>query len=185
MSFPDLGKVPFDGSTPIILYVPDCGVPIPDQLEDGHARVGDAPRVEIALPGANFVPGAVAADPYLTDWIKTQPGPVKFTGTPCSFPGRVWKSKVGNYWNMLCALDGKSPWARFTSSDPSLMTWKLADKSFTQGKDTNGAAGINCHVVLPESFAATVWLRSIRIDIRTQERCFTRSLAPQQAAQLT
>ena len=102
---------------------------------------GTAPRVEVALPGANFVPGAVAADPYLTDWIKTQPGPVKFIGTPCSFPGRVWKSKVGNYWNMLCALDGKSPWARFTSSDPSLMTWKLADKSFTQGKDAGGAAG--------------------------------------------
>ena len=42
---------------------------------------------------------------------------------------------------MLCALDGQNPWARFTSSDPSLMTWKMAERSFTQGKDAGGAAG--------------------------------------------
>ena len=62
------------------------------------ARVGDAPRVEIAKPAD------VSGDPFLTNWVKTQSGPVNFDGTPCSFPGRVWKSKVGNYWNMLCAL---------------------------------------------------------------------------------
>ena len=104
VSFPDLGKAPFDGSTPIIMYGPDCGKPIPKPPSSaaggvaGRAGVGDAPRVEIALPAD------VATDPFLTNWVKTQPGPVTFEGTPCSFPGRVWKSKVGDYWNMLCAI---------------------------------------------------------------------------------
>lgn len=146
VSFPDLGKAPFDGSTPIIMYGPDCGKPIPKPPSSaaggvaGRAGVGDAPRVEIALPAD------VATDPFLTNWVKTQPGPVTFEGTPCSFPGRVWKSKVGDYWNMLCAIQTSCThhgcvWARYTSSDPKLMTWKMADTSFTQGKDTgkNGA----------------------------------------------
>ena len=106
------------------MYGPDCSKPIPDASAGSRgllgARDGDAPRVEIVKPTA------VASDPFLTNWQKTQPGPVSFEGTPCSFPGRVWKSKVGDYWNMLCALDGKSPWARFTSSDPSLMVRRAA-----------------------------------------------------------
>ena len=130
VSFPDLGKAPFDGSTPIIMYGPDCGKPLPKSppppalsAERAQTGLGDTPRVEVALP-AN-----VAGDPYLTNWVKTQPGPVTFDGTfsdeqmchsdypnlplilapfmtylfpgegkPCSFPGRVWKSKVGDYW---------------------------------------------------------------------------------------
>ena len=142
----DLGTAPFDGSTPIIMYGPDCGKPIPDGGSGSAglgAKVGDAPRVEIAKPAD------VSGDPFLTNWVKTQPGPVSFDGTPCSFPGRVWKSKVGNYWNMLCALDGNSPWARFTSSDPSLMKWKKADDSFTQGKDPGGDAGALFHSAPP------------------------------------
>ena len=142
----DLGTAPFDGSAPIIMYGPDCGKPIPDGGSGSAglgAKVGDAPRVEIAKPAD------VSGDPFLTNWVKTQPGPVTFEGTPCSFPGRVWKSKVGNYWNMLCALDGKTPWARFTSSDPSLMKWKKADDSFTQGKDPGGAAGALFHSAPP------------------------------------
>ena len=50
---------------------------------------------------------------------------------------------------MLCALDGNSPWARFTSSDPSLMKWKKADDSFTQGKDPGGDAGALFHSAPP------------------------------------
>ena len=53
----------------------------------------------------------------------------------CSFPGRIWKSKQGAYWNQVCALDGSHPWARFTSSDPTLMTWTAADTDFVAGVD--------------------------------------------------
>eukprot|EP01052_Picozoa_sp_SAG31_P052145 SAG31_NODE_12733_length_920_cov_2.294762_1_plen_300_part_10 len=126
-------------------YGPDCGKPIPDGMSGSSgrlgARVGDAPRVEIALPAD------VGSDAYLTNWVKTQPGPVTFDGTPCSFPGRVWKSKKGSYWNMLCALNGATPWARFTSPDPSLMNWTMADKSFTQGVDKGGDAGALFHKI--------------------------------------
>ena len=112
VSFPDLGKPPFDGSTPIIMYGPDCGKPLPKppppppgnsalvESVDPEMKTTDTPRVEIALPAD------VASDPYLTNWLKTQPGPVTFDGTPCSFPGRVWKSKVGNYW---CARSPPAP----------------------------------------------------------------------------
>ena len=62
------------------------------------ARVGDAPRVEIALPTD------VGSDAFLTNWVKTQPGPVTFDGTPCSFPGRVWKSKKGSYKKMMLQI---------------------------------------------------------------------------------
>merc|ERR1712072_427174 len=130
-SFPNLGYGPYDGSTPVIMYGPDCGQPIGSN---------DAPRVEPALP-------ADPTDPYLRKWVKTPNGPVKFDGTPCSFPGRVWKSKAGNYWNMLCALDGKTPWARYTTEDPQLMSWKLAASSFTSGTDKGAAAGALFHKI--------------------------------------
>lgn len=74
------------GTVPIIMYGPDCAQPIPPS---GGLGLGDAPRVEPAIP-------ADPSDPYLTKWVKTQPGPVTFDGPPCSFPGRVWKSKNGN-----------------------------------------------------------------------------------------
>ena len=119
------------------MYGPDCGQPI------GR---NDAPRIEPAMP-------ADPTDSYLREWVKTPNGPVKFDGAPCSFPGRVWKSKKGNYWNMLCALNGKAPWARYTSTDPNLMTWKLAANSFTQGVDTGAAAGALFHK-LPNAPAA-------------------------------
>jgi hypothetical protein len=128
-------------------YGPDCGQPLkpkppPPPMGALRARVTDTPRVEIALPAD------VATDPFLTNWVKTQPGPVTFEGTPCSFPGRVWKSKVGDYWNMLCAFGGDpGPWARFTSSDPSLMKWKMADKSFTKGVDKGCDAGALFHKI--------------------------------------
>ena len=130
VSFPDLGRDPFNGSAPVILYGPACGKPVAGVVDTGlrtrsRTGVGDAPRVEVALPQD-------ANDPYLTTWEKTQPGPVVFEGTPCSFPGRVWRSKIGPYWNMLCSFNGTGCWARYTSSDPRLMRWKLADKSFVR-----------------------------------------------------
>ena len=98
-SFPDLGKAPYDGSTPVILYGPDCNQPVkpPSPPPPLGAGLGDAPRVEVALPKD-------PSDPMLRDWEKVAPGPVTFDGTPCSFPGHVWKSSKGDYWNMICAL---------------------------------------------------------------------------------
>ena len=127
-SFPDLGKAPYDGSTPVIMYGPDCnqklGPPGPPGQQQLGAGLGDAPRVEVALP-------ADPTDPMLRDWVKQTPGPVVFDGVPCSFPGHVWKSTTApNTWNMICALDGKSPWVRFSSTTPTLMRWKLADQNF-------------------------------------------------------
>ena len=142
VSFPDLGKAPYDGTVPILMYGPDCGRDLPPGeggLRAG-AKSGDAARIEVCLPKE-------PESPYVTDWIKTQPGPVHFEGTPCSFPGRVWKSKVGNYWNMLCALNGGAPWVRYTSNDSSLMHWKEADTSFTKGIDKGAAAGALFHKI--------------------------------------
>jgi hypothetical protein len=99
-----------------------------DNGASGALGSGDAPRMEVVLPV-----DPEHSDPYLSRWVKTQPGPVKFDGIPCSFPGRVWKSKNGNYWNQLCAVNGLNPWARYTSSDPSLMSWKQADTDFVVG----------------------------------------------------
>ena len=110
---------------------PDCAIPVPPHKlppppPPAVVVVGDAARVEPATP-------ADPSDPLLREWLKTQPGPVVFDGVPCSFPGRVWKSQVGDYWNMICAYagSGKGPWARYSSTDPALMSWKLADVNFT------------------------------------------------------
>ena len=141
VSFPDLGS----GPTPVIMYGPDCGVIVPPPNSSGRGdsatgaalRSTDAPRINVARP-------ADPDDPYLTNWIKGapgNPGPATFNGIPCSFPGRVWKSKVGAYWNMVCAKAAAWPaggsgrsagWARYTTSDPSLMTWTPAPEAFVQ-----------------------------------------------------
>ena len=49
-------------------------------------------------------------------------------------PSQVWASDAGprRYWNVLCAIDGEQPWARYTTEDPSLMEWRLADRQFTR-----------------------------------------------------
>ena len=92
VSFPDLGHGPFNGSTPLIVYGPDCNqASAGGRLHAGSGSgSGDVPRMEPATP-------ADPADPLLRDWVKTAGGPIAFEGTPCSFPGRVWKSKVGPY----------------------------------------------------------------------------------------
>jgi hypothetical protein len=59
-SFPDLGTAPYNGSTPVIMYGPDCNQPV---KPPGQLRSGDAPRVEVALPKN-------PADPMLRDWVK-------------------------------------------------------------------------------------------------------------------
>ena len=119
LSFPDLGEAPFDGGAPVILYGPDCGVTVP---------------FDVAVP-------ANPADPYLADWVNSgQPGHVTFDGIECQFPGRVWKSSIGPYWNMLCSLGAKGTghWARFTSHDASLMHWTYSNATFIEGAVAGG-----------------------------------------------
>ena len=121
LSFPDLGTAPFDGTVPVILYGPDCGVNV---------------SVELAVP-------ADPDDPFLANWVNgggEAAGHVTFEGIECQFPGRVWKSEAGPYWNMLGSLGSKGTghWARFTSSDASLMSWKYSNSSFTEGAQAGG-----------------------------------------------
>jgi hypothetical protein len=116
LSFPDLGEPPFNGSTPLILYGHDCGVSVP---------------FNVAVP-------ADPTDPFLTNWLNRRPAGshVTFSGVECQYPGRrVWKSTRGKYWNMLCSLGkkGTGHWARFTSSDPSLMHWTYSNRTFIEG----------------------------------------------------
>ena len=44
------------------------------------------------------------------------------------------------YWNMLCSLGSKGVglWARFTSSDPSLMHWRYSNQTFIEGAVAGG-----------------------------------------------
>ena len=90
VSFPDLGQAPYNGSTPIIMYGPNCGgtlppLPPPQVGLRGQARAGtssgDYPRIAVSRPQR-------ADDPYLRNW--TEPHAlVTFDGVACSFPGRV------------------------------------------------------------------------------------------------
>ena len=96
--------------------------------------LGDAPRVSFARPRN-------AGDAYLREWVEA---PVNVTfegGANCSFPGKVWRSTVGPYWNMVCSLFGLGTWARFTSTDDTLLTWTLADAAFTRPFAVGGKAG--------------------------------------------
>jgi hypothetical protein len=132
VSFPDLGRAPYNGSTPVMLYGPDCGKKLPPTPPPGgNVGSGDYPSVAVALPAHD------GTDVHLTKW-EASSNPVSFDGVPCSFPGRVWKSVVGARWNMLCALDGRGPWSLFSTTDATLLTgWKLADKAFAT--DASGA----------------------------------------------
>ena len=125
LSFPDLGEAPYNGSTPVIIYDAACGVPLVPKAEGQLGAGDDVARLEVALPSD-------PSDPYLRSWTKTLPGPVQFDGSPCAFPSRVWKSEsANNTWNMICNIHGGESWSRFTSTTPTLMKWKLADKTFT------------------------------------------------------
>ena len=101
------------------------GVPL---APGGLGAGDDVDRLEVARP-------TDPSDPYLRHWTKTLPGPIKFDGSPCAFPSRVWKSESSALqtptWNMLCDVHGGESWSRFTSTTPTLMEWKLADQTFT------------------------------------------------------
>ena len=98
------------------------------------APLGDAPRVSFARPRN-------ASDAYLLEWIEAPVNVTFADGANCSFPGKVWRSVVGNYYNMVCSLFGLGQWARFTSTDDALLTWALADANFTRPFAASGKAG--------------------------------------------
>ena len=117
---------------PIIMYMPDCD----DPLDPRHPKKGDdTPRIAISRP-------ADPDSPLLLDWLTDKSDILVFDGPPCSFPGRVWKSEVGNYYNMVCAYEGGTVWARYTSSDPALLHWRVAARQFTAPRAVgNGLSG--------------------------------------------
>jgi hypothetical protein len=101
------------GTSPVLMFGPDCadpdGFPPGDEeLASGAAaRTRDFPRVATALPSD-------PSDPHLLQWSKG-PRNVSFVNgsapsEPCSFPGKVWKSTVGSYWNMLCSPHWTGNW---------------------------------------------------------------------------
>eukprot|EP00035_Acanthoeca_spectabilis_P009324 m.165748 g.165748 ORF g.165748 m.165748 type:complete len:600 (-) comp14685_c0_seq3:70-1869(-) len=120
-SFPGPGVRGADGG-PLILFGPDCA----DPTGFPHEQLGDYPRAAVAVP-------ADPSSPHLLDWV-VGPSNVSFDGEPCSFPGKVWRSTRGNYWNMLCSPhwtgNWGSSWSRYTSTDPTLQNWSLADPQF-------------------------------------------------------
>jgi hypothetical protein len=128
-------------------YGPDCADRLPknkSMLLRGGAGLGDYPRVAIAR-------ATDPQSPYLLGWQKAGE-PVAFDGPPCSFPGRVWRSEVGDYWNMLCSFGQGKSWARFVSKTPSFLTWTVAEEQFTRPNVANGGGGALFHP-LPNALA--------------------------------
>ena len=191
LSFPDLGAPPYNGSAPVIVYDAACGVPLaPSPPEGGRLGAGsgdDVDRLEVARPSD-------PSDPYLRSWTKTLPGPIKFIdgSPPCAFPSRVWKSESSATpsWNMLCNVHGGDSWARFTSTTPSLMEWKLVDKAFTIPPVTQTPccscfrcprAPTRTSIISGDNRAR----RSGATITRREARCFCRSRTPCPAATRT
>ena len=121
------------GSSPVLLFGPDCADPdgFPHAAGQLTSSDKDYPRVATAVP-------ADPTDPHLIKWNKATRNVSFVNGTaasePCSFPGKVWRSTVGAYWNMLCSPhwtgNWGGSWARYTSTDPALQSWTLADAKF-------------------------------------------------------
>ena len=143
LSFPDLGRQPYNGSIPIILYGPSCNSNFSSIQGRGSlgAGVGDYPHFTAAFP-------ANPTDPFFVDQFTPNTAMVTFNSTMrCSFPGRVWKSAKGEYWNMVCVPNnGPAPhtengvnYARYTTTDSTLMSgWTLADLNFVRGLPPGG-----------------------------------------------
>jgi hypothetical protein len=120
-----------EGSAPVIMWGPDCADGTGFPHYESESGLKDYPRAAVARP-------ADPTSPHLIKWVKG-PSNVSFTNgstqtEPCSFPGKVWKSEVGEYYNMLCSPhwtgNWGGSWARYTSTDASLQTWTLADPLF-------------------------------------------------------
>ena len=127
-----------NGSGPLIMFGPDCA----DRLKKPRtSMLGDYPRIAVAR-------AVDPSSPYLLDWQKDPSGePVSFDGPPCSFPGRVWRSEVGDCFNMLCSFGQGKSWARYTSNSPDLLSWKVAEREFTQPSIAGGGGGALFHEI--------------------------------------
>ena len=60
---------------------------------------------------------------------------------------------------MLCDVDGMQPWARYVSTTPSLMRWKLADRQFTRPIAVGGYDFTYVGDVPGSIFSVFLWLR--------------------------
>ena len=60
---------------------------------------------------------------------------------------QVWRSTVGDYFNMLCSFAQGKSWARFTSTSASLLTWRLAEREFTKPNIVGGGGGALFHAI--------------------------------------
>ena len=94
---------------PVVLWTPSCDVgritpPNPGELRSGH----DLPRAAVAFPRDH-------SDSLLLDWVK-EPRLVDFgRSIPGGDPGRVWKSRVGDYYNCIFQINSNnaSNWSTF------------------------------------------------------------------------
>jgi hypothetical protein len=83
-SFPDLGKAPYNGSTPVVVYDAACGIPLGPKAE-GRLGVGDdIDRLEVARP-------ADPSDPYVS------------TACPCTVTHRTLV-RLLSWLSTLCAM---------------------------------------------------------------------------------
>ena len=77
--------------TPVIVYDAQDG------KMDGAERL-HGPRDRAILGVARL---ADPTDKYLLRWERQKNNPVVFDGPGGPFPSQIWKSKNGDYWNMI------------------------------------------------------------------------------------
>jgi hypothetical protein len=110
-------------------------------------RLGfDRPRAAVAFPKNK-------SDPLLLDFVM-EPTLIDFGDSPpAADPGQVWQSDRGDYMNMIAEYenDTSCALARYTSTDPKLLKWSLADPSFA----TTIAAPANGRGTIATTIAAS------------------------------
>jgi hypothetical protein len=122
------GSISFPSTIgPTIMWTPDCDEgTIRPPHGNSSGRLGfDRPRAGVAFPRNK-------SDPLLLDFVM-EPTLVDFGDSPpAADPGQVWKSDRGDYMNMIAEYenDTSCALARYTSTDPKLLKWRLADPNF-------------------------------------------------------
>eukprot|EP01050_Picozoa_sp_SAG11_P007988 SAG11_NODE_683_length_7747_cov_3.047463_5_plen_819_part_00 len=146
------GSISFPaGIGPTIMWTPDCDEGAIRPPHDSTTRSSRSTAAGSLSVGSGYDrPRAAVAflknksDPLLLDFVM-EPELVDFgSSLPGADPGQVWKSEVGDYWNMIAEYEysvqpsskGSCALGRYVSTDPKLLHWKLVDKSFaTIGSD--------------------------------------------------
>ena len=174
------------GQGPIITWGPDCGDPLPPPpqpeqqlLLPRERRPLDYPRVAVARPAH---PGSA----LLSKWIPGVPVVFEAGSPPCASAEPVWKSTVGDYYNMVCVspVDTRmqSTCARYTSRSKTLQRWRLADPHFARGLNAARKSGtsaarcstgcrIRARVGRRTSSPATAVRRCRRSSLANTTRC--------------